>query len=391
MNSTKNILYVFGGEFASGGEFVIERLMLGNYENSLPHLFLSPGTYYEELSRKYDFPIKAIKQLRKLNRAKSSLLNFIFNAIYNYLSVSYLVLKYISKNKINVIHANTLGPASYLIPAILFTKIFNKKIIWIWSDHDLVHHSKLDYSLIKICSGLYNNTLVVSQAVKNKYDTNNQKIIVLYNGLDPDFFVRDNKIREEFRIKYNISNSVTVVGIAGFIAPRKGQITLCKSVINLIKEYPDLLLLIAGKPLDLESEYYKELVELISRVDYIKYVGQIKDMRYFYNGCDILVNNSNIEGSEPLGTTIYESMSCSKVVIASKTGGTSEIITDGFDGFLFDAENMESFERHLARIISKPDMLSEIKLNARNKVLKRFNIKTMVFNYNQIINALKGA
>jgi hypothetical protein len=47
----KPVLYVFGGEKAQGAEVVIERLMFQNLDNVEPHLFISPGSFADELVR----------------------------------------------------------------------------------------------------------------------------------------------------------------------------------------------------------------------------------------------------------------------------------------------------------------------------------------------------
>ncbi|MGM9476205.1 glycosyltransferase family 4 protein [Pedobacter sp. GSP4] len=384
----KKILYVFGGEFASGGEYVIERLIVNNAEVE-PFLFISPGAYCNKLKEKYDFDIVEIPALKKLNRSQNNILIFLLKAISNYFILSKKVISYIRKNKINIVHANTLGPATYLIPAIYFSKILRLRNFWIWSDHDLTHHSSLDNKLIKYCGRIYTATLAVSNAVKNKYTSDNQKIKVLYNGLDIEYFQKDEISRQRFRINEDIDEDCLIIGIAGFIGQRKGQVQLIDAIQILSNSFPKKLkLMITGRPLDENDNYYKLFLEKLRSNPNVSYLGGTDDMVTFYNGCDIIVNNSSIDGSEPLGTTIYEAMACEKVVVAARVGGTPEIIEDRVDGFIFEAENLASFTETITEIILGKYNLLQITKNARKKVVNKFNVKVMSTSYNGILNEI---
>ncbi|TCD01962.1 glycosyltransferase [Pedobacter frigidisoli] len=383
----KKVLYVFGGEFASGGEYVIERLMINNQDVE-PTLFIAPGAYSNSLKQKYSFEIVELNALKKLNRSRVNIFLFCMRAIFNYLIVSKKVLSYSFSNEISIVHANTLGPASYLLPAILLSKLFRFKIFWLWSDHDLIHHSALDKFLLKLCSKFYNLTLVVSYAVKSKYSPSNDKVKVLYNGLDTRNFKRDDIARERLRDLYSLEKDCLVIGIAGFIAPRKGQIQLIEAIQSLNLSSLRLKLLITGLPLDANSSYYNEFLAKVNQNSNTIYVGSSEDMVAFYNCCDVVVNNSSINGSEPLGTTIYEGMACERIVVAASVGGTPEIISDGIDGFLYHAENMTIFLSIVNTILDRNSDFNIIKNNARRKVIEKFDVNVMSKSYNIILNQL---
>lgn len=112
-------------------------------------------------------------------------------------------------------------------------------------------------------------------------------------------------------------------------------------------------------------------------------------MLSFYNGCDIIVNNSDTEGSEPLGTTIYEAMACKNIVAASATGGTPEIIDDKINGFVFDPNNPEAIFKTLKWICSTISTLQQVRENARKKVHERFDIVRMAEQYNLLLSSKK--
>ncbi|KLT64012.1 glycosyltransferase family 4 protein [Pedobacter sp. BMA] len=379
----KDILYVYGGEKASGAEIVISRL-LGKNTKVKPHLLIAPGEYASKLKQQIDYPIVILPELKKLNRSKEKSLSFYVRALTNYFRISKFVFKYIKSNNIHVIHANTIVPASYLLPVIIYTKIFKRNIKWIWSDHDLKYYSGLDAMMSRACNKLYNATLVVSEAVRQKF-SDKSKTFVLYNGLSTNFFTNDETIRARQRNFLKIDADCIVIGIAAVIAPRKGQLELLQSLENL--NLPcKFKVFVAGKFADDHPEYGKEVIDIINSKGNFFYLGDIHDMKEFYNTCDIVINNSSKIGSEPLGTTIYEAMSCEKIVLASNTGGSSEIIENNIDGFLFIPDDNDDLRKKIAWIIENFKDLEQVRKNARIKVLRKFNIDVMVERYNSIIN-----
>ncbi|WP_295768807.1 glycosyltransferase family 4 protein [uncultured Mucilaginibacter sp.] len=379
----KSILYIFGGEKASGAEIVIERLIDSNAVHIDSHLFISPGDFAHKLIKlNKPYSIHLIDRLRKLNRSNSSSFGFYLKAIGNYFSVSYRVYKYIKRNNIDVVHANTVVPASYLLPLIIILKPF-LNVTWIWSDHDLSYYSKVDTLMSKLSVKFYDHTLAVSQAVKLKY-VDNPKLTVLHNGLDIEKFTPNQNLRDTFRRSNFFDCDTVVIGIAATIAPRKGQLELIEAFKDIYKSNKNSILILAGGFSDDYPEYCIKVKNAV-RQPGIKYIGHISNITEFYNGCDVIISNSNIEGSEPLGTTIYEAMACEKIVLASATGGTPEIIDDCINGFLFEAENKVDLQKKLSYIINNYHQLVQIKLAARSQVINKFNIKNMIKQYNILL------
>jgi glycosyltransferase involved in cell wall biosynthesis len=385
-----NILYVFGGEKAQGAEIVIERLMRQNAHKVNSHLILAPGRYAIDLIKSNKpYRIHTIPNLKKLNRdTEKRSLKYLLKAIKNYFVIPIKINHYIRKYKVDAVHTNTIVPSSYLTLLIIYSRLFKPRIKWIWSDHDLRYFSRLERYLAQLCVLFYHSTLVVSKAVANKYEVQRKKVTVLYNGLDPKIFKSSKILRRIFRIRHRIADETILVGIAAVIHENKGQLGLIKVFKKLQKQFPNIQLIIAGNFAD-QTPHYNELVMQEIDNENIIYMGYAHIMNEFYNGCDIIISNSNNYQSESLGTTIYEAMACEKIVIASNTGGTPEIITDEVDGYLFEADNELDLQERLTHVIQNFDQLDHIRKNARVKVLEQFNLTVMRRKYNQLLAALK--
>jgi glycosyltransferase involved in cell wall biosynthesis len=373
----KSILYIFGGEVASGAEIVTERLIQQSDFRS--HLFIAPGDFSTALlSKRHKYVINIVPRLKRLNRNNTSPFVFYLKALINYIIISFITWRYIKKHKINAIHCNTLGQACYLLPLVILSPIVSRNLKCVWTDHDLKYYFPIDNFLAIVCSRLYHRTFVVSEAVKKKYKRG--KVSVLYNGLNCNQFKPDLTLRKQYRAKLKLNDDAIVIGNAGVMSMRKGQLNLIYATERLRYSNKDIYLLLAGKFGYDELAYNEEIKNAVDS-RHIIYVGQIDDMVSFYNACDIIVSNSDIKGSEPLGTTIYEAMACEKVVIASDTGGTAEIIDDQINGYLFTADNIQSLTFILNTVIDNFDKQQSITKAARLKVIDRFNISNVFTNY----------
>ena len=97
---------------------------------------------------------------------------------------------------------------------------------------------------------------------------------------------------------------------------------------------------------------------------------------------------------EPFGLTCIEAMFVGGLVLGSSSGGMSEIIKDGEDGFLVAPKNKKLLQNKIIEILALEKTNKEaIKFSAGNKVLNKFSekqiLKEMVSFYNQVININK--
>lgn len=384
----KSILYVFSGEKAQGAEIVMERLMVYNASRINAHLFIAPGDFANKLQQAgKPYKITTVTELRRLFRSTSNGVSFYFKAFANHFKISYRVYRYLKKERIAFVHANNILAASYLLPVLWYSKLFLPKIIWVWSDHDITYSAKVDTLISRLAVRFYDCTIVVSKAVSQKYE-HNKKVLILYNGLDTSLYKPDYQLRNEYRASFDFPADSIVLGIAGKITPIKGHMGLIQVFEELSTRFSNIYLLLAGAYAEDTPSYNEKVKKAIEANPHIIHLGFLENTIPFYNGCDIVISNTDKKWSEPLGTTIYEAMAFEKIVVASNTGGTPEIITDEVDGFLFPADQQFELLAKLDDIISNYQVYGNVKKMAREKVKKQFNILKMTADYNHILHSL---
>ena len=116
-------------------------------------------------------------------------------------------------------------------------------------------HKNYEIILYKMCHSIYHKTIVVSNAVKNKYP-DNKKINLIYSGIDINKFVYNEENRIMKSKELNINNKI-VIGYFGILSKEKGADFLINNFIKLKKRYSTLHLLLIGKFSDSDSDKTK--------------------------------------------------------------------------------------------------------------------------------------
>ena len=150
--------------------------------------------------------------------------------------------------------------------------------------------------------------------------------VVIYNGV---------KNNSNGYTERNLSKQINM-GIVGLLVEGKGQHLAITYLKSILVEYPNTVLHIWG---DKEGSYKKKLYSLVNQFDlgcHVIFHGFEKNTDIIYREMDVLLMFSRMEG---FGRVTVEAMQRGIPVIGYNSGGTSEIIKNGFNGYLFKTEN----------------------------------------------------
>lgn len=102
----------------------------------------------------------------------------------------------------------------------------------------------------------------------------------------------------------------------------------------------------------------------------------------FLKKADIVLLPSLIEGQS---LSILESMLFGKIVIATRVGGTPEIIKNNVNGFLIKPKSVASIKKALINVINLSNSKSSsIKIGARKTIKESFNFKNVALGYSEV-------
>ncbi|MCF8272900.1 MAG: glycosyltransferase family 4 protein [Flavobacteriaceae bacterium] len=90
-------------------------------------------------------------------------------------------------------------------------------------------------------------------------------------------------------------------------------------------------------------------------------------------------------GSEGTSLSLLESMACGCIPIASNVGGMTNIVIDGFNGFLVNP-NSKDFIDKIEYLINNPAIISKIRENARKTIEEGFSFSVWEEKWKKVIN-----
>ena len=106
------------------------------------------------------------------------------------------------------------------------------------------------------------------------------------------------------------------------------------------------------------------------------------DARQWLPGCDVYVNCSTSEG---VSLTILEAMAAGLAVVATRVGGTPEVVDDTC-GRLIPARDSAALSAALLDLVRQPALRVELGRASRQRVETRFTLDRMVREYRDVYN-----
>jgi glycosyltransferase involved in cell wall biosynthesis len=214
--------------------------------------------------------------------------------------------------------------------------------------------------------------LVVSQEIKenirNIFSLEDFKVLVLKNGIVfEDSSYRTVDLEKEFHISTNKLKLIAV----GRLAPLKGFDILVKSVVEVVNQgLDDLLVLIVG-----EGEERLRLEELIKNLGvgrYVKLLGLRHDVIGLMKASDLFVMPSHYEG---LSIAMIEAMACGLPIIASDAPGLRTYVDHGKNGLLFPVKDHKSLAHCILRLSNDKKLRIRLSHGARISFEREYDMR----------------
>ncbi|MDA3847025.1 MAG: glycosyltransferase family 4 protein [Vallitaleaceae bacterium] len=290
---------------------------------------------------------------------------------------------------------NAHGARANFILALIKKRIKVPLITTVHSDykHDFDHHQlkRIVFTFLNAYS-LKKMTAYITMAedfrnimVDRGFDKN--KIHVAYNGVNEDRITSEST-PEVFFGQYGVvyDPAYTYIGIASRLHPVKGVDVFLRGAKAAIAVNPNLRFVIAGFGDDKYEQMYKTYVIENNLVNVIYFIGFVENIYDFYNCIDVNVNSSH---TEAVCYALLEGSMFKKPTIASRVGGTVELIEDNIDGLLFDDNDSEMLSQHIVTLAN--DRALRVKLGNQlfEKVIQKFTTRAMGERYLQIYQLLE--
>ncbi|PZX58482.1 glycosyltransferase involved in cell wall biosynthesis [Algoriphagus ratkowskyi] len=249
------------------------------------------------------------------------------------------------------------------------------KLPHIWHIHEMLLGSS---PLIRLLTKMLDNTtpspIVVSEAVKNLWDKRLKKAIpeVIHNGLPYEVFLNQS---EKSLQELSIPENSLVITMVGRINPGKGQLFFLNLAREISSTYPHCHFVLVGDPYpgyeSIEIEMNKFILEN-GLENCVSNLGFRKDVASILKGSDIFVLPSSLPDSLP--TVILEAMAAGCPVVATRSGGSSEMVIDGKTGYLISINDLDEGVNALIKLILDPELRETFGNSGRIRVMNEFSL-----------------
>ena len=207
---------------------------------------------------------------------------------------------------------------------------------------------------------------------------------VIYNGFDLERFSISEADRAAVRAELDLTGEARPICMAARMEPEKDHRTLLDAMRLLQSKHPDAVLLLAGQGrLRSLLEAHARECRLENRV---RFLGHRRDVERIMSICEasVLLTNTEIH-LEGVSNTIIESMALGTPVLATRGGGTDEVLGEEDAGRppYVHGIKVEPFEpaqvaEGLGYYLDHDTERRQIGAAARKMVVERFNLSRFI-------------
>jgi len=292
------------------------------------------------------------------------------------------VIKYIKSADLIFIHGFYTFPTIW---STVISYIFKKKIILLphgMLDKDSINSSSVKKNLFRklylFTVGLlqvkFSNIVVFNSHKEKRNSLFNLNSIVIHNGIDIDALQRI-----ECKKSYFSSNKVKLFFL-GRLHPIKG-IELIIDAINILEQNVKnrIQLIVAGTG---DDDFMLNLISK-SPKDIVKYIGHIDSPQKFYylKEADIYLQPSYTEG---LSISMLEAMASKVAMITTNRVGLYEELKQNNAALVIDY-NVIDLKNAIEDLVENNEKRERIAKNAYNLVKRKFDLKVIAENYQELI------
>ncbi len=212
----------------------------------------------------------------------------------------------------------------------------------------------------------------------DQYASYHRKFTTFHKGIDVGEF-------DHRQFDSHSNNNGFRIGTAASFTPRKGITYLIESFSDILEEYDDASLLIAGKPPEGSEKYGEQLQNQVNHLgieESVEFLGWVEDMPQYLSTLDVFVLPSLNEG---IPGSVREALAMKVPVVATDVGGTSEVVLPGKTGYLVEPGEAEQISEKVTQLLSNQSKRTMFRKQGRKHIVENFSIEGYVRDYENFL------
>jgi glycosyltransferase involved in cell wall biosynthesis len=237
---------------------------------------------------------------------------------------------------------------------------------WSFNDYQPRILRNFYLSFEKICAKFTGKIIVVSCSDREKglnsfIGSQGQYVLIRYGINASEFAVSD--LRNQARQSLGIDQDELAVGMVACFKPQKSPLDFVKIASAVKREICGIKFIMVG-----DGQLRNKVCSLIRELglqDKIILVGWRRDIAFILSALDIFVLTSLWEG---LPIAVLEAMAAGKPIVATDTGGISEVIENGKSGYLVKPKDSQAMQNRITELLRSRQKREEFSGLARGRV-----------------------
>jgi glycosyltransferase involved in cell wall biosynthesis len=212
-----------------------------------------------------------------------------------------------------------------------------------------------------------------------------ERVVWIPNGVDVSrFHPPDPTGRPLHRLGVPSANGPSLLFV-GRLHAQKNLPILLHAAAELRQQWPRLRVILVGDGPERGS--LGRLVTDLGLGDMVRFVGEVNDVLTYLHGADLFVHPSRSEG---MPGALLEAMACGLPCVATRIGGTVDVMRDGEEGLLVPAGDVRALRGAIGRLLEDPALARRLGRQARATVEARFSMAHVAQQYRALYKALVG-
>lgn len=284
------------------------------------------------------------------------------------------------KNKSDVVHthlfeANLIGlTAAYLCG--IKKRIYTRH----HSDYHFLYHPKAvkyDKYIDRLATTIVAISDVTQQVLIDLEGVPAQKICKIHHGFDLDYFSHpDPKEVAELKTTYNPQGKGPVIGVISRYTEWKGIQYIVPAFREILKSYPDALLLLANAKGEYKNTIEAQLAQLPK--DTYREIVFEERLASLYRLFDIFLHCPITKEVEAFGQIYVEALAAGIPSVVTLSGIANEFIEHEKNALVVRYKDSNEIVLAVNRILSDEALKQRLIHNGFNDVRQRFTIDTMI-------------
>ncbi|WP_204378435.1 glycosyltransferase family 4 protein [Agaribacterium haliotis] len=289
----------------------------------------------------------------------------------NYFRLSNKAHNIISQYNIDIIHSNNAGPVQWLAPA------SKRSLTPLLTQLHSPYHER-DWITLRINASdmiVGVSKAVLATKIKTRIHTPS---CVIYNGVK-------NPPLQQLHTAAPNSKKLRIVSV-GSLIHRKGFDLIIQSIADLRDNHIDVQLSIIGS--GPEEKNLKQLCAARKLEQNVFFLGEQTNAAAVLAGnFDVFVSGAR---EEAFGLVLVEAALAGLAIVAPKVGGIPEVVHDGHNGLLYQAEDCQDLTQKILNLHRSCELKQTLSKNARTYAQLNFsldkNIEKLSQLYLQVVN-----